>query len=315
GQHPEDFYGLARKTKIHFNVIAEGASLVSRNLSPGFLLLLLFGFAAAVYRVWNEQRFRPYGFMLGFSILLALAALTAVGGGDRFGAILIPFVSLIIGIGIVQLLAVVAGRKRALVLLALAVVGMGELFFMAQTQWTSAPLMQSRFGVALNRPTFAGYNALDQYVRDFYRTFPGAPHVILFTRGTQLAAYQEQRTRAQFKQQPNLGPQTHLLLFDDRMNWFAGVWIFERRRLYDASPIYPISQFIKEDPAFYARFGFRDVTIITADERILPADEDFSSDPRTLFVEELEGSRSPMGEIRNPAGEVVFRVFRFPLAS
>ena len=133
-----------------------------------------------------------------------------------------------------------------------------------------------------------------------------------------MTSYLKEWIEKKLRDRQEMAFQKHLLVFDDRISWFAWVWIFERRRLYDSAPIHSIGQFMEKmdesGVAFYQKFGLVDATIILADEALLPQKDTLPS-AGVAFAHELMAAGKPMYEIRGHDGRTLFRVFRFPLAS
>lgn len=319
GQHPADFSGLTRALAPPANPLSSLVGLLQRNISIGFLILLGMSVLALGYRIARDKTRRAGYALIITGLIMALVALGFLGVADRFGVIIVPFAALLLGLGAVWISEYTPRHARMIFLAFVTLALLGEAIVTVQTQWLAHPIVPSPILAAGNRPVFAGYRLLDQYVGDFYRRFPEPSPIVIFQDEPQLAAYQRARIETRLTSAPDGPFQKHLLVFDDRMRWFAWVWIFERRRLYDASPIHSIGQFVEKietrGPAFYTALGLEDVTIIIVDDHLL---EDTSAGPdnkRTLFAHTLAAKAKPIDEIRDPDGRLLFSVFRLPLAT
>ena len=317
GQHPSDFSGLTREFTRPPNPFAGFTDLAQRNFSVGLLMLLVISVVAMGYRVAKDKTRRPGYALVVLGAVAALLMLTFLGVADRFGMVLLPFIALLLGSGSIWIIERADRRWRIAFKAFIAIVMVWEVVFAIQTQWLAEPIVRSGLLVAANRPIFMGYHELDQYVENFYRKFPEPSPIVIFKDDPQLATYQRTRIETNLKSHPNGPFQKHLLVFDDRMRWFAWVWIFERRRLYDADPIHSIGQFIEKietrGPVFYTSLGLEDVTIIVADDHNRE-DAGAADDSRTLFVRNLEAETKSVDEIRDADGHALFKIFRLPLA-
>lgn len=318
GQHPDDFRGLTREFIRPSDPIPGLLGLVRKNFSIGFIMLLAIGAGAFAHRMAKDKTRRSGLLAIVFGGAGALGVLSFLGVADRFGPILLPFMALFAGLGVVWT-ADHAPRPWRTVWLAFAALAVAwEIVFAVQTQLMARPILHTPLLMDSYRPVFTGYQLLDRYVADFYRKFPEPSPIVIFQDEPQLASYQRARIETRLASAPNGPFQKHLLVFDDRMRWFAWVWIFERRRLYDADPIHSIGQLIEKiqtrGPSFYTALGLEDATIIVADDR-LREDDGTADGPRTLFVHALAAKAKPIDEIRDPDGRPLFKIFRLPLAA
>lgn len=318
GQSPEDFRGLTREAKTNFNPTTVAATLLGRNESAGVIALLLIALCAITYDAWHNRERRNNYALIGLGGLWALIMLGIISAGDHFGAVLLPFVALKIGIG-ASVIARTINTRRALRFACVAILGifgLWEAVFAAETQLASAPLTTHPLLRAKNTPSFAGFAELERYVKKFYKTYPELSNFVIFTDAPQLAAYQEPRILKRLQRDPNQPLNSHLLVFDDRIKWFAWVWIFERRRLYDFNPIPSLTQLSEKlrtkGENFYRDLGFTDVTFITAADKSV-MDRALPDDARAKAVAEISAATEPVDVITNARGETVFKIYQMKL--
>ena len=320
GQHPADFQGLVRETHALRDAPRAAVKIFADNFSIGFRLLFLWGILAAILyirRAKDAEVLRNL-ILLGLAFVSGIAVVSLAGGSDRFGVILAPLVAVVLGIGMSEAWGY-AHRWRAWAVAGVIGIAMlGESIFAVQSQLlVNLPLPFPMF-VARNRPVFTGYRFLEDYVAGFYREFPEPSPIVIFKDEPQLAALQKQWIEARLRGVARPVFQKHLLVFDDRISWFAWVWIFERRRLYDSAPIHSIGQFLEKADAggvtFYTQLGLGDATVIVADDDLLEREGAQSSDIYASFTRELAVAGKPIYEIRAYDGRTLFRVFRLPLA-
>lgn len=317
GLSPEDFRGLTREAGTNFNPATVAATLLRRNESAGIIALLLVALLAIAYDAWSNRERRPAYALLGLGGLWALVMLGIISANDHFGAVLLPFVALKIGAGTATLGRLFNARAfRDIGIAIFALIGLWETAFAVETQLTPTPFIRRPLLRAANIPSFAGFAELERYVAIFYETYPELSNFVIFTDAPQLAAYQEPRILKRLKLAPNQPLNSHLLVFDDRIKWFAWIWMFERRRLYDFNPIPSLTQFSEKlrtkGVNFYRDLGFTDVTLIAAADASV-MDERQPDDPRTLAVQEIAAATPPIDEIKNARGETVFNIYRLKL--
>ncbi|MBI4193060.1 MAG: hypothetical protein HY536_00350, partial [Candidatus Colwellbacteria bacterium] len=255
--------------------------------------------------------------LLGLGGFWALAMLGVISASDHFGAVLLPFVALKIGAGTAALGRLPHARAfRGAGIAALAAVAFWETSFAVETQLTPAPFTEHPLFRAANTPSFAGFAELEHYVERFYSAYPELSNFVIFADAPQLAAYQEPRILQRLRRNPNQPLNSHLLVFDDRIKWFAWVWMFERRRLYDFNPIPSLTQFSEKlrtkGMNFYRDLGFTDATFITAANASV-MDAAKPDDPRAKAVAEIAAATAPIDEIKNARGETIFKIYRLAL--
>ncbi len=317
GQTPHDFRGLERNVETNFNVLEPMRHIFSDNFSRGLWVLTAVGLVACAWNL-REKAGRRFYILVLLGALSALIMLSVVGSADRYGAVLLPFIAILVGVGILWLWQRSSRGWRTVLVAFIAIIGIWEFVFMAQTQWLNKPIFNLKLLLAANRPIFAGYNKLENYVNDFYKTFAGVSNIVTYTQAPQLAEYQKQRLLTISRRYPNKPIQDQLLVFDDRMRWFPAAWTFERRRLYDAAPIHSLTEFLKkfstEGTDFYTRFGIKSATFIVAADKLI-AHEYVIPSSRELgdFLRELESQTAPIQEIHDYDGDVIFKIFLVPL--
>lgn len=303
GQRPEDFKGLLRQTNKEFNVFSAAKNAVAGNFSVGFQALLLLGLGLFLHKAYKERRAAESYIVVLLGTFFATLVFSLAGGETRFGAILLPYTALLIGVAVFSPLQYFKGDwvKKALMAVLIFIV-IWEFVFTVKNQYLH----------------YAGdYNRLEAYIGDFYKTFAARPVVNLYMEAPQLASYQNGVIYAISRNHPELPPHSRLLVYDDRLAWFPTVWIFERRRLYEAAPIHSLSQFIstikKRGSGFYTQFGLKDVTFIVPTNEA--AQNRFVDSPAEIqvFVADLERKQKPVDKILGVNGQALFKIFRAPL--
>lgn len=320
GMHPDDFRGLTRS--VHANPLRIGGAVssIAGHMSIGFIALLLTALGALSFWIWRNPTARKIYAPLLVGLFSGLVMLVVIGDHQRYGTALLPLMASAMGAAGAEIWNMIRpGLKPATIALT-AVIAAGELFFTVSSQLVASPLARYPFS-SRARPSWQGYAEIDRYVENFYDQFPQKSDIVIFSAAPQLAAYQEARIRKNLAANPRAPRQEHLLVFDDRMDWFSSVWIFERRRLYDQEPIHSLMQFLetadKKGVGQYAEFGLRDVTFIISEEPQTSASgREPHPRPVAQFAGELKRTARPIDVIRRPdTGGTAFTVFRLPLAA
>ncbi len=317
GMQPEDFRGLTRTTGTNPFRIIGVITTIGRQFSPGITgIAILSFFGALIASIRYHQRRKIYIPLLIGTISL-LTMLTVIGDHERYGVIILPFVTLIAALEGIRLWDWNGARAQKIIIVAVGLVAALEITFTVQNQLLPAPLLTNPLLPSTTRPRWEGYNVLDSYMDSFYKTFPDPSDIIIFAEAPQLAEYQRQRILTRQKKYGADGPrQKHLVVFDNRMEWMPALWIFERRRLYDNMPIHSLDQFLEtistKGIKGYATFGIEEVTfIIAADTTTLNAGTHHELFDR--FLEKLFATAKPIDYIRNADGKISFMIFRAPL--
>lgn len=302
GQHPDDFKGLIRQTNKSFNIFSATQSMLISNFSVGFLALSLLGLILSFYEICRKRPVAENYAAVLFGLFFSIVILSLVGGGDRFGAILLPFVAFLIGIAASWLLQYFSGRWKKVAIAALALIIIWELAFATQNQYLRYP---------------NEYNQLETYIDAFYKTFGGRPMANLYIKNTQLAEYQEKIIPALSQKRSQLPQHKHLLVYDDRLAWFQSVWIFERRTIYEAMPIHSLSEFLETMQSrgsdFYTRFGLEDAIFIVPTDLVEQNPIIRYRKAIENFIANLENKVDTSDKILRPDGRPLFKIFRVPL--
>lgn len=320
GMSPEDYRILVRRVRTDPRGIFGAMQNAWNELSPAFGAAFFAGLFTLFIRARRISKERFLATLLIAGILFALLMLAAVGGDNRFATVLAPFIAILIAYAASYLFEWSKGKRleRAGLLTIGAIFVAWEVAFAAQSQLVAEPFLKWRSFTAPHRPAWEGYNALDAYVDDFYRRFPDSNYVV-FATTPQIRAYKTRVIQSFYDASPVPRPQQkNLLVFDDRMEWYAFVWIVERRRLYDAAAMPSLMNLIEAIDGKYVselrKFGFEDAYVVTVTDKLLHNESIQNRERIERFVAALKEAQAPVDEIQDYRGEVVFRIFRVPLA-
>lgn len=306
GMHPEDYKGLTRTVGGKETILSTAQS-IKNNLSLGILMT----FIASLFVFRNK--------VIWLSLISAFFIVSFAGGSDRFVVIIVPFMAFVIAyfIQIIQTRFGSTDPNRvwdklgvALIIILLS----WETVFAVQSQLLPEPILKNKFLYGGIRPDWTGYNTLEKYVKNFYKENSN-PSYVIFAKTSQIIKYQLDFIEKQLESDKSRKVQNHLLVYDDRINWFPAVWIFERRRLYEAAAIPSLSQYVnatnKDGTKHFKQYGFDTATILVA-EPALHA-EDANKEVLNMvenFVEKFVQKNQQVDEIKNYKGETLFKVYR-----
>ncbi|MEK7555046.1 MAG: glycosyltransferase family 39 protein [Patescibacteria group bacterium] len=316
GLHPDDFRGLTRGASFGLGRIGDALQGLRWGMGPVVLISLAGAFLFGII-AWIRHKSRSQNlFIILLSLTWILLMLGVTGGGDRYGVVVLPFVVIAVAwAGI----ALFAKLQKQLFKISFLVVSLllfiWEGIFMVQSQLLSVPIISHTLLVMDSRPEWLGYNALEALVADFYRRHPD-PSYYVFAQTPQIRNYQIDLIQAIHAKGEDRPQQTHMLVFDDRMDWFPTVWIFERRRTYDVAMIPSLTNLVTAvDERYIDKFieyGFREATIIITTENT-PHETNANADRLERFAAMLRKQYPVSAEIKNAAGEVAFEMFVVPL--
>jgi len=239
-------------------------------------------------------------------------------GGGRFGVVILPFAALIIGYLADRMIGWFdSGSKKKAVITILVLLGIWECFYAIQSQLAIKPFVNSRSFLSADLPSYGGYGRLEEFVGDFYKDQKARPIINFYSEVLQLEKYQDKIIKEISKDRMQLPPYSHLLVYSDHLSWFPSVWIFERRRLYEAVPVMLLSEFLKpfqrNETDFYKNFGLSSVTVIIPTENVRQDGSINNEQNVENFVAELKKNVKPSVEIRGADNRVLFEVFSLPL--
>lgn len=318
GQHPEDFKGLTREIKTDPLELTGVFKVIAQKTSLGLAIFILPSLLIFIYQIIkNRHKTSEYNLnLIWLGIFLAITMLTFSGGNDRYAAVILPFVVSVLGLSVYWFWEKLKTRwQRLLMMVCLLFIAGWEIIFAIQNQLVPEPKFIKSSITDTSRPLWLGYNKLEVYVKDFYRRNPN-PSYVVFAKTPQIFSYQFKKVQSYYEQEVKLPQTTELLVFDDRIDWAAALWIFERRRIYEVAAVPSLTNLLDSiDEKYFDKFiefGFRHLTVIMA-TNILPHNQSVDSKRIKIFETKLLEAKKPIQEIKNYNGEVIFKVFELPI--
>ncbi len=300
GESPKDFKVLQRETNKNINIFAAAKYALAKNSSYGFQIAILVSLIVFIYEM-RRKALRKKGLFVAGGLILAMAAFSLVGGEKRFGVILLPFLALIFGFGV----SWVFESRNVIKYAGISVFSLilfFEFAFSARSQ-----LFEEK----------GAYNRLEDYLLEFYENNPGRPNANLYADSSQLSLMQIKIIEKAQKRNPSMPVQKYLLIYDDHLAWFPSIWLFERRRLYEATPIHTLSMLISalsaQGPEFYTSLGIKEVVLVTPVGDIPQNNIVQNKEGIKQFISQMEAQIKPVDEIKDSKGKVLFKIYQFPL--
>lgn len=259
--------------------------------SPYFLLLALGGLVALKLAYLRTRRFEEGALLVG--IVLLLPFLVFVGPAYRFLAILTPWLAIAGGFFFVRIREWLGAPRLVFPLIALVLVG--EAVYAANTVIAlepkgAAPFARSKLSVETRS---LGYNELEAF---FVKELAGKRPEVGITFDFPFAQ-DILRASAERGERDGLEAVPWGIVYPDGINPSAQLWIFLRRITYAGWPITTVNNFQEGGAkAFWKEAGVK----------------------RIYAINVLEGEAERLGTvprgIKDPAGNVAFRVYTFEFA-
>lgn len=219
GQSKADWPILQTALNFSFKRWIDSFNVLARAYSPISLLFFIFALLFFIYQRENQHKF----FIITLFVF-ALLSVAVLGASERHLSLISVYLALLAGFFFRALFQFFQYKKVFLFLLFLIL--MVDLLYTINTN-----ILPVSFSKKLKLPTrssWIGYNQLDGYFQDkfsnqcsnyaFVRE-PAEINIIKkFTKG-----------KCQINNQS-------LIVYDDKMNWFETLWIFDKLRIYQNIP-------------------------------------------------------------------------------
>jgi len=225
GQGNTDWPLIQRALNFNFKgLLINNFNALKSVYSPISLLLFIF---ALSFFVW--QRNNQHKFFLIISVIFVLIGVTILGSGDRYLSVISIYLALIAGFFLNALLKLFNHQRVFKFLLPLLF-----LFLSVDLLYTVnnniLPISISKKLELPTRASWVGYNRLDKYFQDEFEnqcsnhTLARGPFekniIQKFIRGEECDSINNQS----------------FIIYDDKINWFETIWIFDRLRIYQGIP-------------------------------------------------------------------------------
>ncbi|MEN9621675.1 MAG: Dolichyl-phosphate-mannose-protein mannosyltransferase [Candidatus Parcubacteria bacterium] len=307
GMHPADFSAISSRG-IDFNPLKNISSTFSsfaENNSFGFSLLSALSVLWIIYKCIRRtsDRFEEHTLSFFLSFLLMSAFFS---GGTRFDSVLTPIIAILTALAVCDWKNRTRESKRYILVGTIVLICVFEAFYAINTNILVKPIGVHGVFYSKSKLSDYGFNELDSYLRK---------NVI-----TRLPLKKSIRSPKDLNFTNKDVAGRSVVIYDDRINWFAQNWYFLRYINYHAVPILSDVYF---DPTQggvnlidLVAISRKDLYVISPiskevldTKRIIPAGQ---IDLVDKFVEALEEEKIQGDIIKNLAGKEMFKVYRVP---
>lgn len=310
GMHPDDFSSLAAR-KADFNLLGNFKSTLSTmraNNSYPFAAAILLSFVWLAVKI-ARRKSAKFGSYLIVNIASFFLLFSFFSPAVRFVSIITPLASIALGLALYDLYNLIKKSKLknflapVFIFLAASVL-IFETFYAYNTNVFHKPIGSENLAYSGYKQKNYGFNQLEIYMRE---------KIII-----QLPNKQIPRSLADlnFKNEDFIG--RNVIIFDDRINWFAQYWYFQKYLNYYRWPVMSTTYLSPNGPALKIK------DILGASEKniyyIFPVSEDVLDETRKNdkniapfamdFANKLNLLKVPYDSIANLDGKEAFRIYK-----
>lgn len=198
--------------------------------------VILFAFSAGYLCIRRREEL-----LFGLPIIFILLEDATIGAKDPYSIFLAPLIALAL-VGAWKEFGITRLRRQ---------IGIGGallagLYFLIFTINSNLTITSRGAGGWLRAETTTrnyGMVQLDQYLNKLIATDPTLtqfdPYGFIKIKSAKLKPYLLPATNAELEKRSE---HAHVILFDGNINWFARVWLFERRRFYNNIPLFSLNE-------------------------------------------------------------------------
>ncbi len=310
GMHTDDFSTLAGR-KADFNLLDNFHSTISTifdNNSYPFALIILLSFAWLFVKIARRKNTK-FELYITVNIISFFLLFSLFGAGTRFVSIITPLASIALGLALYDWFNLINKNRfrkmlsPAYISLIVAILAF-EMFYAFNTNVLREPIGSENAMYSSYRIKNYGFNQLETYIRE---------NII-----TQLPRKQSPRSLADLNFSNDDFVGRNVIIFDDRINWFAQYWYFQKYLNYYRLPVISTSYLALNGPALKIKdmleASGKDVYYIypvreEVMDKTRKADNGIASIGINLS-DKLDTLKVPYDIIKNFTGEDVFRIYR-----
>ncbi|MFA6295629.1 MAG: glycosyltransferase family 39 protein [Candidatus Paceibacterota bacterium] len=225
GIHSQDFYIIDERT-AHYNVFSNTVTtfeILSENMSYSFLVLFIGCFILLILRIWKTSLKSPESWVL-INLIFLLLVLGLAGAAVRFLSLIVPFMVIVIGLGTYYFYEKIRNQKlRIVYIIGISAIILLELIYSVNTNVLKKPISVSGWLYSENKIQSLGFNQIDSFIRS--------------TVITKLPKFNVVKTKEDLIFNSDDVKGRSAIIFDDRINWFAQMWYFQRYFIYYRWPV------------------------------------------------------------------------------
>jgi len=219
-----DWPSIQRSPNFNFkNFLTDNLNLLNSAYSQISLFLFLFSLLFFICIKNNKHKI----FIIA-SIISILICLTIVGSNDRYFSVISIYLALLAGF-FLNILLELSNRKKAWRFLIFLIFLLLSVDLLYTVNNNILPLSISEKIELSSRASWIGYNKLDEYFQDKFNNQCSSRYS---TRGdyelTIIKKFVEKK--CDINNRP-------VIVYDDKINWFEAIWIFDKLRIYQGLPV------------------------------------------------------------------------------
>ena len=278
-----------------------------------FLSLSLLALLACVYALLRKpaEVFNKHLF-LALSYLFLILMILKIGPSFRFLTMSTPFLAAALGIFLANISDRYSSQKK-IMLTVLSLMILFEIFYSINSQILYSPLGKKiwLFSELRYENNNWGYNELGQYMKNELNG--KMPALAFESRYKFIEKIQEKAFED--GQKKNLKEYPTLILYDNRIQAAAQLWILDRLHIYHGWPIIKIDQYFQflaqNGPDYFQKSGFKNYYFIMPTDKVPWKHEKALTDAGIKFEAELVKNKIKPISIKNKSGKEAFRVYKF----
>jgi hypothetical protein len=225
GIHSEDFSIISERS-LHYNIFSNTINIIKtlgENMSYPLLILALGCFILLIFRI-RKLGFKSFESWILINTSFLILILGFAGGTVRFLSIMVPFIAITIGLGVYySYISINSYGLKKIFLAIIAGIILFELFYSINTNVLKTPVTTSNWLYSENKVNSLGFNELDNFIRkEIIIKLP--ERNIIKTKEDLVFGNDDVNGRS-------------VVIFDDRINWFAQMWYFQRYFIYYRWPV------------------------------------------------------------------------------
>ncbi|MDE1988354.1 MAG: glycosyltransferase family 39 protein, partial [Patescibacteria group bacterium] len=310
GMHPKDFIIISGR-KADFNLWGNFHSTISTifdNNSYPFALVMMFSFAWLVIKITRRKNTK-FDLYLAVNVASFFLLFSFFGGGTRFVSIITPLASIALGLALYDWFNLAKENRFGKIIvplyasLAIAIL-IFEMFYAFNTNVLRKPVGSGNAAHSSNRIKNYGFNQLENYIRE---------NII-----TRLPPKQSPRSIADLNFSDEDFAGRNVIIFDDRINWFAQYWYFQKYLNYYRLPVISTSYLSADGPAL----KIKDLLEASGKDLyyIYPLKEEVMDEMRKKdnniasigmgLADELNALKVPYDVVKNLDGAEIFKIYK-----
>ncbi|MBU1202810.1 glycosyltransferase family 39 protein [Patescibacteria group bacterium] len=308
GMHPQDYDVIAERG-VNASILKNLGSImvvIFRSSSLPLVLVYALSFIFLLIKVTRRQT-RYWQNFLAINIVMIILMFSFSGAPPRLLSIINPFLAILAAWFLYRLFILVRNKKflNYFLIFIFIIFALAEIFYNINTNVLRKPVGPLWLTYSGYRFYNRGFIELEKYIKE---------NIYISNKKVKLDTYKDLRSVSL--------EGNKIMLFDERLDWFARVWYINRYMLYYKAPLF---YFQDIEPAMkqagvsdvFAYFNkFLDINefyfVYVIDDESRSNKSQNYIDQMNLIKDNLEKSGiNPDREIKDYKGEVIYKIYHF----